>query len=174
MPETPEIPEASGPFEKRVAITIAVLAAILTLVQNKGDDAKTAAIITTSEAANEWGYYQSKSLKQNLAEAEARLTSAIHNTTDAQARAAALEKLAAEARRYEKEKEEIKAKALALGVTAAHDSKINNRCDSASLGLQMGIVVSSVAILSKWRLFWFIGVALGAIGAAVGLSAFVM
>ncbi len=31
-----------------------------------------------------------------------------------------------------------------------------------------------VAILSKWRLFWFIGMALGALGAAVGGSAFLM
>ncbi len=45
MAEAPEIPEAKDPFEKRVAVTIAVLAVVLAVVGNKGDNAKTDAII---------------------------------------------------------------------------------------------------------------------------------
>jgi hypothetical protein len=52
MSETPEIPEANDPFSKQVAITIALLAVVLALIENKGDNAKTDAIIKTSEAAN--------------------------------------------------------------------------------------------------------------------------
>jgi hypothetical protein len=33
-------------------------------------------------------------------------------------------------------------------------------------------VICSVAILSRWRLFWYIGLGLGAAGALIGLSAF--
>ena len=60
MSETPEIPEANDPFSKQVAITIALLAVVLAVIENKGDNAKTDAIIKTSEASNRWGYYQSK------------------------------------------------------------------------------------------------------------------
>jgi len=70
MAEAPEIPEANDPFSKQVAITIALLAVVLAVIENKGDNAKTDAIIKTSEAANRWGYYQSKSIKQNLYETE--------------------------------------------------------------------------------------------------------
>lgn len=45
MPEAPEIPEAKDPFEKQVAISIAALAVALSVIGNKGDNAKTDAII---------------------------------------------------------------------------------------------------------------------------------
>ena len=47
MPDAPEIPEAKDRFEKTVAITIAVVAVILSWMSNRGDDAKTSAIIKT-------------------------------------------------------------------------------------------------------------------------------
>ena len=50
MSETPEIPEANDPFSKQVAITIALLAVVLAVIENKGDNAKTDAIIKTSNA----------------------------------------------------------------------------------------------------------------------------
>ena len=40
--------------------------------------------------------------------------------------------------------------------------------------LQIGVVVCSVAILSRWHLFWFAGLALGAAGIVVGAMAFAM
>ena len=47
MAEAPEIPEANDPFSKQVAITIALLAVVLAVIENKGDNAKTDAIIKT-------------------------------------------------------------------------------------------------------------------------------
>jgi len=52
MPDAPEIPEAKDPFEKRVAVTIAILAVALAFIGNKGDNARTDAIIKTNEASN--------------------------------------------------------------------------------------------------------------------------
>ena len=164
MAEAPEIPEAKEPFEKRVAITIAILAVALTVVQSKSDNAKTDAILKTSEAANQWGYYQAKSLKQNLAETENRLLTLLQPASDSTARTATAEKAAAEAKRYDEEKKEIKTEAEKLGRAAEHESKINDRCDFAALGLQIAVVICSVAILSKWRLFWFIGITLDCSG----------
>lgn len=60
MAEAPEIPEANDPFEKQVAVTIACLAVVLAFIGNKGDNAKTDAIIKTNEASNQWGYFQAK------------------------------------------------------------------------------------------------------------------
>lgn len=174
MAEAPEIPEAKEPFEKRVAITIAILAVALTVVQSKSDNAKTDAILKTSEAANQWGYYQAKSLKQNLAETENRLLTLLQPAPDATTRAAVSERAATEAKRYDAEKQEIKTEAEKLGRAAERESRINDRCDFAALGLQIAVVICSVAILSKWRLFWFIGITLGLLGMAIGVTAYLM
>jgi len=82
MPENPEIPEAKDSFEKSVAVTIAVVAVILSWISNRGDDAKTSAIIRTNEATDEWGHFQSKSIKERIVAATLELAS---NMTDAAA-----------------------------------------------------------------------------------------
>ena len=174
MPDTPEIPEANEPFGKQVAMTIAILAVGLTLIQSKSDDAKTDAILKTNEAANQWAYYQSKSLKQNLWETEARLLTILQPAGDVAPRDAAIAKASLEVKRHESEKETIKAEAEKLVAAAEHNSKINTRCGYAALGLQLAIVVCSVAILSKWRPFWFIGITLGILGAVIGLTTLLM
>jgi len=174
MAESPEIPEANDPFGKQVAITIAILAVALALIDNKSDNAKTDAIIKTNEASNKWGYYQAKSLKQNLCDTEGRLLTLLQPAGESAARADAVAKSGAEAKRYGSEKEEIKVEAEKLAAEAEKNSKINDRCDHAALGLQIGIVICSVAILSKWRLFWLIGITLGLIGMAIGVTAFLM
>ena len=174
MSDSPEVPETSDPFGKKVAMTIAILAVALTLIQSKGDNAKTDAILKTNEAANQWGYYQAKSLKQNINESEARLLSLLQPAASAPGRTEAIAKASAEAKRYDSEKEKIKGDAEKLNAAAEHNSKINDRCDTGSLGLQIGIVICSVAILSGWRMFWLIGMGLGAIGIAIGVSAYLM
>jgi hypothetical protein len=184
MAETPEIPEAHDPFSKQVAITIALLAVVLAVIESKGDNAKTDAIIKTSEAANRWGYYQSKSIKQNLYETELEILSYLkpvgseagsvdpEATAQRKALSASMAKAAATAKRYDSEKGEIKKEAEQFEAAAEAKGKINDRCDHAALALQIAVVICSVAILSRWRLFWYIGLGLGVAGALIGFSAF--
>ena len=82
------------------------------------------------------------------------------------------EKAAATAKRYDSEKGDIKKEAEQFEVAAEAKGKVNDRCDHAALALQIAVVICSVAILSRWRLFWYIGLGLGAAGALIGLSAF--
>ena len=107
MAEATEIPEASNPFEKRVALTIALLAVVLALVENLGDNAKTSAILKTNEAANQWSYYQSKSIKQNLYETESRLVGFL-STANEESQAKTKAEIASEVARYQAEKGEIR------------------------------------------------------------------
>ena len=173
MPETPEIPEADDAFSKRVAISIAVLAVCISFIGNFGDNAKTDSILKTSEAANQWAYFQAKSIKGHsyeLAAAELELM----QVTDASKRDALVASYRAKVDGYDQEKSDIKSEAEALGKKAEHDSSINDRCDLAALLLSLGVIFSSVAILVKRHALWFGGLAVGAAGAVVGATAFFM
>jgi hypothetical protein len=176
MPDVPEIPEAKDPFEKQVAVTIAIIAIVLSFVSNKGDNAKADAIIRTNEATNQWGYYQAKSIKGQMAEMHASLLSRLPAAQGAtpETAAADADRLRKEATRYDAEKGEIQTKAKELQAEAERMQKINDRCDMSALFLQIGIVISSVAILASSRPFWWIGILLGIIGTVVGVTAFLM
>jgi Domain of unknown function (DUF4337) len=172
--ETTEIPEVDDPFGRKVALTIAILAVCLSIIQNRSDDARTESILKTTEAANQWGYYQSKSLKEALYEQEARMLELLQPGPDPAARKETIAHARAEEARYEGEKEKIREEANRLTADAARYWRINDRCDLGALGLQVGIVICSVAILGKWRRFWAIGIGLGVVGVLLGISAFLI
>ena len=179
MPEAPEIPEANDPFEKRAAVTIAILA----VVGNKGDNAKTDAIIKTNEATNKWAFYQAKSIKGSIIAAEHELLTLLVSAPNADAEAAKKireirskieERLTKKAAEYGDDQPKIKKEAEEAQDEAKIGSKINDRCDQGSLALQIAIVIASVSILARSRAFWIGSIVLGVIGIGIGIMAFLI
>lgn len=75
---------------------------------------------------------------------------------------------------YKSEQAAIKAHAEAAQEDAELGSKINDRCDQASLALQIAIVIASVSILASSRAFWILSVVLGVVGSVIGVMAFLI
>jgi hypothetical protein len=174
MADAPEIPEVKDPFDKRVALTIAILAICLSFIANLGDNAKTSAILRTSEASDQWNYFQAKSTKGLLAAMHGDIImrlSTDERAEDARNRAMQLGK---DAQRYDVEKNEIKKEAESLVAQAKHFSAINDRCDQAALLLQIAVIVCSVAILGQSHKFWWLGLLLGTAGVIVGATAYLL
>jgi hypothetical protein len=172
MPDAPEVPEAKDPFEKRVALTIAIIAICLSFVANLGDNSKTSAILKTSEASDQWSYFQAKSTKAQLAALHSDLLIRLSSEARGEEARAQAMKLGQESQRYEKEKAEIEKQAQSLTAQAAHFSAINDRCDEAALLLQIAVVVCSVSILAQSHKFWWLGMILGVAGIGVGATAY--
>lgn len=171
MADTPEIPDAKDPFEKRVAVSIAMLAAVLAFVSMRGDNAKTDAGLRTTEASNQWAFFQAKASREHTLGVEINLLnamnpSALNVDVANQLKAKAADEIA----RYKIERDEIKGKAEAMTKEAATFSGINDRCDLGALFMQIAIVILSAAILSRMNLMFYVGAALGAAGAVAGLS----
>ena len=174
MTETAEIPEAKDPFEKRVALTIAALAVILSIISTAGDNAKSESLLAATRASNNWAYYQSKSIKEHSFELQKELISLFPVASiDKTAREKVIAKYEAFVTRYAKEKEEIKAKAEELEKEVIYNGNINDRCDLAAVFLQIAIVLGSVAILVRWKLFWYVSVGLGLVGTIMGALPFI-
>lgn len=189
MAEQAEVPEAKDPFERRVAVTIAILAVALSVIGNKGDDAKTEAVLSairstqkTTEAANNWAWFQSKSIKEHEYELHKNMLEGLSDPAmNPETREKLSKKYEAKLLEYrgdgEDSKKVIMAKAKALDeaakvelAEATHLTQINGRCDQASLVLQIAIVICSLAILAHLNLFWIVGILLGVAGTAIGIT----
>lgn len=162
MADAPELPEAKNPFEKRVAVSIALMAVLLSYISMKGDNAKTDAVINTNESSNQYAYFQAKSLKEHMAENAADTLKYLATSPEAASRR---NELLAEAKRYKMEKEDIKKDAENFRAEAKKGGDMNDRCDFAGLFLQIAIVLASVAILSHQHLLWFTSLGLAVFGA---------
>ena len=171
MSDVTEVPQATTPFERRVAVSIAILAAVLAFVSMRGDNAKTDSGLKTTEAANQWALFQAKAIREHTLNVEINILSALNpsalNTEVAdKTKAAAKEEIA----RYKTERDGIKKVAEGLVKEATTASAINDRCDLGALFMQIAIVILSAAILSRQNLMFYVGVAMGLGGAVTGLS----
>lgn len=173
MAELAEIPEGRDPFEKRVALTIAMIAVGLAVMTTFGDHAQTEAIIKTNQASDMWAFYQAKSLKSLMVTSENRVLDALVRVTQSEdpKTQARMDDNAKEQKRYETEQADIKKKAEDLSGEAQHETLIDKRYHLSAMILQMAIVLCSVAILSRWRGIWSVGILVALAGIAVGVSA---
>lgn len=174
MADATDIPAAKDPFEKRVALTISIIAICLSFVTNHGDNAKTASILKTGQASDQWAFFQAKSTKAQLAAMHGDLIMRLSTDDRSEdARNQAI-RIGQEARRYDVEKNDIKLAAEKLVAEATHMTAINDRTDIAGLFLQIGVVVCSVSILAQSHKFWWLGTVLGIAGIGVGATAYLL
>jgi hypothetical protein len=169
---------APDPFAGRIAVMTAILATIGAIFSYQGGSTESLALfykneaaIRKTEAANQWGYYQAKGEKQNLAELGAALT-----VNDPKASA----KFGADAVKYAQQKIAIRAQAEGLEKAvgeADRDSErqlhLHHRWAQATTLTQIAISLAAITLLTrrKWLLWGAAGVA--SFGVAVGLAAFV-
>lgn len=191
------------PFDRRVAMTMAIIAAVLacvTMLSHRAHDDSlsllaeanrrtTDANIHHTEASDQWGYYQAKNTRSTQLEASLALLSALGKAPGADVRVAdTAKKWSDEVRKYrETDLPALKIKAEALdkrgrelefeseGKTAeSYEARHRgDRLDLAELAVDLALVLCSIAVLTKLPSFWYGGIASGVVGAIIALSAFV-
>jgi hypothetical protein len=149
-----EIKERGG--TKYLALLIALFAALLSIVEMTGDNAKQDALKSNIDAANLWSFYQAKNIRETTLRTEAeRLEIDIAGMQPAQAEAAQkrLQRWQATIDRYESEpatnegKKELTERAKAAEAARDHSMAADNMLDFASAALQIAIVLTSASVV---------------------------
>jgi hypothetical protein len=176
-----------SPFDRRVAMTMAIVAAVLaavTLLSHREHNATISHLIESNikstEAADQWAFYQAKKGREHLYEAMGDLVAVSSTETkSSDAAKASLSKWHSNAERYRGDAETIKEKAEELQHESkelekeSHHSHIRaDRFDLGELGVELAIILCSIAVLTKRKGFWFSGIAFGVLGAAVAVTGF--
>jgi hypothetical protein len=154
-------------LDGRVAVLSALLATLGALMTFAGGDTqakaqlyKNSAAITKTKANDEWGYYQAKGIKRNLAEFGASMS----------VKPDRIESYKAEADRYKKEQADIKDKASKLedevnewDERSAHEMHVHHRWALGATAMQISIALSAIVLLSRktWLLYGVGAVATG-------------
>ena len=149
-----------------VALSSAILAALAAVASLMAGHNANEAMISQIESADQWSYYQSKSIK------EAQLSGKIDVL-------AALEKPAADADKskiaqYEKEKEDIRKEAERLEKEAQHLLHTHETLAASVTLFQIGIAVGAISVLIKRQPFWWVSLAVGLVGVCFFAQALLM
>ncbi len=159
--------KAREPMERRVGATMAIIAAILALVSVSGHVLTTEELLLQQRAADQWAYYQSKSIRRYQSEATGDVLSALKGPEAAQ-------KYAANTERYQKDAEKIQEQARDLERESRFRGSQALRLHVGEVLLEIAIVFSSLAILTRRRFFWHSGMAGALAGAVIALSMFTL
>src|SRR3954470_1802361 len=170
------MPEADdSPLNNIVAVLVAVTATFMALCNIKDGNITQAMQQAQAGAVDQWSYYQSKSTKQNLAEAMLDQFT-IERDMAAGAERDVLEKkvaaYTANVKRYDSEKAEIKAKAESFQKQYDDLNVHDDQFDMSDALLSVAIAMFGVTALTRKR--WLFGVAavFATFGVVLGLAGF--
>jgi hypothetical protein len=154
-----------------LALTTVILAVCATLSSFRGSSYSTRAVMSQTQAASQWSYFQSKSIKGYLYElSKEELEAEIEaNASLWPERSLAIyRQLAAgyaqEIARYAGEKVQIQEQALLLEQRRDHAQAHSKTFGLAVIFLQIAILMSSVSALLRRRQMWLLSLLLGSVG----------
>jgi hypothetical protein len=158
-----------NPSMAPVSLTMAFLAVLVAVVSLLGHRAHTEEVILQNKVTDQWAYYQAKNIRRHTDELFADMAG-VMTTRDAEQAAKLREKYAAEAERYRDEQKEIDAEARKLEQETEHERRRGDRYDLGEVFLEMGLVITSITLLSGRRIFWHLGIILGIVGLGVTIT----
>lgn len=158
---------AQAPFDKRVAATMAIIAAFLAIVSVLGHIATTEELLNQQKASDQWAYYQAKSIRRYESEVARDMFAAMKNDKQSGQYAKNSEK-------YRKDDEEIQKEARGLENESHMRGRQALRLHFGEVFLEVSIVFASLAILTKRPLLWYAAIAGGAAGVAIAASTLVV
>jgi hypothetical protein len=174
MHEGVELPEGhlehgDNPFTLPVSVTISILAVLVAGATLLGHRAHTEELLLQSQATDQWAYYQAKNIRLHEVQAVADMLGALA-PQDKEKTATLREKYAKEGERYSGEKDDISDKAKELEKERDRVSRRADRFDGGEALLEVGLVICSITLLTKRRVFWFFGMLIGAAGVVMALT----
>jgi hypothetical protein len=151
-----------------VAFTMSLLAVLVALATVLGHRTHTEAILNQSKASDLWNEYQARHIREHDTELASGLLSVLA-VTDKSAAGAQQQTWAKAMAKSAQDLKEAQEQARAFDEKVELAEHQANRFDLAEALLEIGLVITSVTLLTRSRVYWYFGMvfALGGIVSAV-------
>jgi hypothetical protein len=156
-----------------VAVTLSILAVLVAIATLLGHRTSTEEIILQTKATDQWALFQAKNIRLHEMQGFADLLGTL-SPADKEKTEALREKYLKEIDRYEQEKDEASEQAKELEKERESSSRRADRYEAGEVILEIALIICSLTLLTKKRIFWLSGIALGLIGLGTTLSGFLI
>ena len=156
-------------FENRVALSASFVGVFLAISSIFSGQAGDDEILYRGEANNQWAYFQSKSMKENMYESDLHILELelFKAEIDSSYKSKVTEKIKffnEEIKRYKKEKNEIKTKAIEADSVSELLGQKGDWFDMAEAFYQISLVLTAVCLIAKNSRLWHLSIGLGFFG----------
>lgn len=156
-----------------VTITMAVLAVLVAAVSLMSHRIQTEELLSQTKATDQWAFFQAKNIREHSYELFLDELGVL--SVGSAARADEVKaKYTKEIKRYQDELKEIQAQAneAEAEVTLAH--RRGNRFDLGEVLLEASLVICSITLLTRQRIFWVLGSFVGLAGVVIAATGFLV
>jgi hypothetical protein len=167
---TQEMHEASKGDTRYISLIISILAVLVAMVTVLGHRTHTEAVLLQSRAADQWNEYQAKKIRQG----QIGMTSDLLSLQPSSNSIAVQQKLNSYKAHMEKLAEDLIAEQRKAEDLEHEVSRAERRAGRYDLGealLQIAVVLSSITLLTKQRIYFMLGLGLGIAGLLLAASA---
>ena len=151
-----------------VTLTMAILAVLVASITLLGHRAHTEEVLLQSRAADQWAYFQAKEVRRRAYEVVIDELSIFSLQNPALAEASK-EKYTKEVERYKEETKEIQAEAKKAEDEVKVEERRADRYDLGEVLLEAALVICSITLLTRKKIFWYFGMVLGLAGIVTGI-----
>jgi hypothetical protein len=162
-----------NPSLRPVSFTMSVLAVLVAVCTVLGHRTHTEAVLAQARASDQWNLYQAKKNRQYNTELTADLLSAL-TIRDQAAANKVNDSYKSHLQKWNEDlaEEENQAKELEAEVRKAE--RHADRFDLGEALLEIGLVITSITLLTRQRAYWGLGIAFGTAGFLVAAWAFLI
>jgi hypothetical protein len=156
-----------------VAFTMSVLAVLVAVTTVLGHRTHTEAVLYQNKATDQWNLYQAKKIRSSDTQLMQDLLSVV-TVTDKNAEAKIAKAYADHQAKWTADLEEEQEKAKQLEERVEQAEARANRFDLGEALLEIGLVVTSVTLLTRSRAYWYFGLLFALGGVLSAASAFLL
>ena len=156
-----------------VAFTMSVLAVLVAVTTVLGHRTHTEAVLNQNKATDEWNYYQAHKIRANDTQLAADLLGAV-SVADKVAAAQLARSYTDHEKKWASNLKEEQEQAKATEQKVEQAEARAGRFDLAEAILEIGLVITSVTLLTGSRIYWYLGLVFSALGIASAVSTFLI
>ncbi len=135
-----------------VALSTAIIAVLAAIAGMYGNHHANEAMLERVKSSDQWAFYQSKSIKSEIAASTATVLAAIGKPLP--------EESAGKMEQYKADKEKIKKEAEDLENSSEEHMRVHVILSRAVTIFQIAIAISAIAILTRRKLMWYLSMLL--------------
>lgn len=153
-----------------VAFTMSLLAVMVAVTTVLGHRTHTEAVLDQNKATDQWNQYQSQKIRAYNTTLNADLLNSV-TVADKNKAQETLKRYADHQAKWNDDLKDDQEKAKALEEKVEQAEARANRFDLAEALLEIGLVITSVTLLTRSRMYWYLGIvfSLGGIASAVSV-----
>jgi hypothetical protein len=156
-----------------VAFTMSVLAVLVAVTTVLGHRTHTEAVLDQNKATDQWNYYQAHKIRANDTELAADLLGVV-SIADKDAAGKLAKSYADHEKKWADDLKEEQEQAEATEQKVEQAEAHADRFDLAEALLEIGLVITSVTLLTRSRIYWYLGMVFSVLGVASAASAFLL